>query len=81
MGPATAPTILWKESTWSVLDATALETTPSRKLSTVTLEVSPVQAMNDTSDVFQALAATKSVFSEHITNICLYCFVIIFEKN
>lgn len=28
-----------------------------------------------------SFAFRKSVFSEHITNICLYCFVIIFEKN
>ena len=31
-------------------------------------EVSPVQAMNDTADVFQALATTKSVFSEWCWN-------------
>lgn len=68
MGPSTAPTILWKEYPWAVLDATASETTLSRKLSTVMPEVSPVQAMNDTADVFQALATTKSVFSEQNKN-------------
>lgn len=71
MEPATAPTILWKESPCAALDATALETTPSRKLSTVMPEVSPVQAMNDTADVFHSLAATKSVFSGRKGGYCL----------
>ena len=71
MGPETAPTILWKESPWAVLDAAASETTLSRKLSTIMPEVSPVQAMNETADVFQALATTKSVFSGRKGGYCL----------